>query len=193
MNRRNAVKLTSLIVGASVTSPAWLAVLQSCSPEKTGGTAGAFFTGDQEHKISTIADLIIPKTDTPGAIEAGVPDFIEKFVQFVYTGEQRKKFMDGLDDLDKSARDKYGHDFLKISDSQKNELVTKLNSDALADPSNAREPRKGPFILMIKEATLLGFFTSMPGATQTLQYLPIPGMYNGCMPLSEVGKTWATD
>ncbi len=193
MNRRHAVKLTSLIVGASVTSSAWLAILQSCSSGKTGEAAGTFFNEDQANKISSLAELIIPKTDTPGSAEAGVPDFIEKFVQFVYTDAQQKKFMDGLEAIDKSAKDKYGRKFLKISDNQKNELLGKMNSDALADPSNARDPRNGPFILMVKELTLLGYFTSMPGATQTLQYLPIPGMYNGCMPLSEVGRAWATD
>jgi hypothetical protein len=45
---------------------------------------------------------------------------------------------------------------------------------------------------MAKELTLLGFFTSEPGATQVLQYDPVPGAYHGCVPLEEVGKTWAT-
>jgi hypothetical protein len=45
---------------------------------------------------------------------------------------------------------------------------------------------------MIKELTCLGFFTSEPGATQVLQYEAVPGAYHGCVPLAEVGKTWAT-
>jgi hypothetical protein len=48
--------------------------------------------------------------------------------------------------------------------------------------------------LMAKELTLLGFFTSEPGATQVLQYIAVPGSYKGCVPLAEAGngKTWAT-
>jgi hypothetical protein len=52
-----------------------------------------------------------------------------------------------------------------------------------------------PFILMTKELTLLGFFTSQVGATQVLQYDPVPGAFHGCVPLAEAGngKTWALE
>ena len=48
------------------------------------------------------------------------------------------------------------------------------------------------FVMAMKELTMLGFFTSQPGATQVLQYEAVPGGYSGCQPLSEVGRTWAT-
>jgi hypothetical protein len=48
---------------------------------------------------------------------------------------------------------------------------------------------------MVKELTLLGYFTSEPGATQVLQYRPVPGAYHACVPLTQAGKgkTWATE
>jgi hypothetical protein len=49
-----------------------------------------------------------------------------------------------------------------------------------------------PFIVELKELTLLGFFTSEPGATKVLQYNQVPGPYKGCVPVGEVGRTWAT-
>jgi gluconate 2-dehydrogenase gamma chain len=193
MNRRDAVKLTTLVLGASLSAPVMFEVLQSCSPNKTGDLKSSSFSNTHGNLISEIAESIIPKTDTPGAMEAGVPDFIEKFVQNVYTDDQRKRFMDGLDAMDDLSKKKYGKKFLKISDEEKTALIESMNREALADNAGAKDPRNGPFILMIKEITLLGFFTSMSGATQTLQYLPIPGRFNGCMPLSEVGRAWATD
>ena len=48
-----------------------------------------------------------------------------------------------------------------------------------------------PFFFMIKELTTTGYFTSEIGATQALEYLPIPGKFDGCMPLSPNQKTWA--
>jgi gluconate 2-dehydrogenase gamma chain len=51
---------------------------------------------------------------------------------------------------------------------------------------NKREEK--PFILQLNEMTLLGFFTSEVGATQVLQYDPVPGPFKGCVPLKEVGK-----
>jgi gluconate 2-dehydrogenase gamma chain len=49
-----------------------------------------------------------------------------------------------------------------------------------------------PFIMTMKELTLLGFFTSKPGVTEVLQYEAVPGRYIGCQPLAEVGKAWAS-
>ena len=59
---------------------------------------------------------------------------------------------------------------------------------------NAEADNERPFILTLKELTMLGFFTSEPGASQVLQYSPVPGAYKGCVPVSEAGngKTWAT-
>jgi gluconate 2-dehydrogenase gamma chain len=193
MNRRAAVKLTTLVLGASLSAPALIEVLQSCSPDKTKELKTALFNATQISAISQIAGIIIPKTDTPGAIEAGVPDFIEKFVQNVYTDDQRKRFIAGLDSMDDVSKKKFGKKFHKISDEQKASLLDQMNRDALSDNKDNSQPRNGPFILMIKEATLLGFFTSMSGATQTLQYLPVPGNFNGCLSLSRVGRAWATD
>jgi hypothetical protein len=55
--------------------------------------------------------------------------------------------------------------------------------------------RKRPFVLMMKELTLLGFFTSQVGATQVLQYEAVPGEFKPCVPVAEAGngKTWATE
>lgn len=52
-----------------------------------------------------------------------------------------------------------------------------------------------PFILMTKELSLLGFFTSEPGATQVLQYIAVPGAYQACVPLAQAGngKAWAQE
>jgi hypothetical protein len=55
--------------------------------------------------------------------------------------------------------------------------------------------RKRPFVLMMKELTLLGFFTSQVGATQVLQYEPVPGKFQPCVPVAKAGngKTWANE
>jgi hypothetical protein len=57
------------------------------------------------------------------------------------------------------------------------------------------DERHRPFILTMKELTMLGYFTSEPGATQVLQYRPVPGAYHACVPLQQAGngKTWATE
>jgi len=70
-----------------------------------------------------------------------------------------------------------------------------MSSDVAKRPAGFRNYSKKkdevPFILTVKELTLLGFFTSEPGATQVLQYIQVPGPYQGCVPLEKVGKAWA--
>ena len=73
-------------------------------------------------------------------------------------------------------------------------FVKKVHDKAVEAEKNTKPAPKRPFILMAKELTMLGFFTSEVGATQVLQYVAVPGSYKGCIPISEAGngKTCAT-
>ncbi len=59
----------------------------------------------------------------------------------------------------------------------------------------ATQPDTGPrgsFVRILKDLTLVGFFTSRIGATQTLAYEAVPGGYRGCLELRPGQKAWAT-
>jgi len=71
-------------------------------------------------------------------------------------------------------------------------FVKKVHEEAVnAAKVDSKLPR--PFILKLKELTMLGYFVSEPGATKVLQYIAVPGAYHGCIPLAEAGngKAWA--
>jgi hypothetical protein len=72
------------------------------------------------------------------------------------------------------------------------ETLSKVKSDGSFGWWRAGGAAGKPFIIEVKELVITGFFTSEPGATQVLQYNQVPGPFKGCVPLSEVGKTWAT-
>ncbi|HEX5171583.1 MAG TPA: gluconate 2-dehydrogenase subunit 3 family protein, partial [Cyclobacteriaceae bacterium] len=93
--------------------------------------------------------------------------------------------------FDEGANKKYGDSFVDLNTEQQHEYVKEIHASALGQKF-ARNSQKKPFILTVKELTLLGFFTSEVGATQVLQYDPVPEAYKGCLSLEEVGKTWAT-
>lgn len=181
MNRREVIKRTALLMGGAVSAPALLGLLKGCAPKPGVDWNPVFFTQEQAFVISEVAEIIIPKTDTPGAKDAGVPSFIEQMVSQAYSQENRDKFMADLDAFMKES------DFLNLSVEKKTEYVVAQHDKAIQEKAQQR-----PFILTMKELTLLGFFTSKPGATGVLQYEPVPGKYEGCKPLAEVGKTWAT-
>jgi gluconate 2-dehydrogenase gamma chain len=197
MDRREAIKRTALLMGGAVSAPAILGILKGCSPKPSINWKPEFFTQDQGILISEVAEIIIPKTDTPGAKDVGVPGFIDQILKEVYSKEDQDNFIAGLTAFDEEAKKSYGDAFNNLDAEKQKEYVMKVHNEAIKTNKAAagqQPPPKRPFILTVKELTMLGFFTSEPGATQVLQYDPVPGAYKGCLPLSEAGngKTWAS-
>lgn len=193
MNRREALQRAAMVLGYTISIPTMSAVLEGCKARPELGFTPTFFNPDQAALISEVAEIIIPKTDTPGAKEAGVPGFIDLLVKDCYKKDDQDFFLKGLDEFEKGAKDTYGDAFIDLDAAKQVEYVTKVHNEAIeANRGVDFRDKPRPFILSLKEATVVGFFTSEPGATQVLQYDPVPGAYKGCIPLSEVGKTWAT-
>ena len=188
MNRRDALKQAGLVLGFAISAPTLSAVLEGCKAKPDLAFQPQFLNADQAGLVSEVAEIIIPATDTPGAKAAGVPQFIDLLVKDCYKKEDQDNFLNGLAEFDKGA-----NGFMSLDHDKQVEYVTKLHKEAqeaAKDPAAKDKPR--PFILTMKELTVVGFFTSEPGATQVLQYEAVPGAYKGWIPLSEVGKTWAT-
>ncbi len=193
IDRREALRKTALLMGAAVSASALTGILQGCKTTPELIFKPQFFSEDQARIVTEVAEIIIPKTDTPGAKDVGVPAFIDTMLKDCYKKEDQDRFLSGLTAFDEAAKKAYGDSFIYCKPEQQVELVTKEHAAANAE-TKANKELKRPFILMAKELTLLGFFTSEPGATQVLQYEAVPGAYKGCIPLSEAGngKTWAT-
>jgi hypothetical protein len=191
MDRREAIRRTAMLMGGAISAPAIMGILNGCTAKPTIDWKPIFLTEDQGILITQLAEIIIPKTDTPGAKDVGVPAFIDLMLKDVYPQEDKDRFIQGLQAFDEAAEKKYGDAFITLSLEKQVEHVKEVQGVAIQDQTENKENEK-PFILMVKELTLLGFFTSEPGATQVLQYDPVPGDYKGCISLEEVGKTWAT-
>ena len=192
MDRREALQRTALMLGYAISAPAIMGVLNGCKATPELAYKPVFFTEDVARMVTEIAEIIIPKTDTPRAKETGVPAFIDKIINDCYEKEDQDRFLKGASDFDADAKATYGDTFIYCDADKQKELVYKYHGEAVAAMKSETPPKDRPFILMMKELTMLGFFTSEPGATQVLQYDPVPGAYKGCVPLSEVGRTWAT-
>lgn len=189
MDRREALKRTAWLMGGAVSAPAILGILKGCTAKPSIDWKPVFLTAEQGTLVSEVAEIIIPKTDTPGAKEVGVPGFIDQMVNECFKKEDQDKFLNGLKAFDDEAKKEYGDVFIELDAEQQAGFVKKVHDAAVNSEDEER-----PFILALKELTMLGFFTSEVGATQVLQYSAVPGSYNGCVPLSEAGngKTWAT-
>jgi hypothetical protein len=172
---------------------------------------GADFSLNESQRalVAEIAEHIIPKTTTPGAKEAGVGPFIELMLKDCYKAQEQQNFLEGLADVDAKATKAHGKNFLQTSLAEQVALLKMVEKETieLMKSANVQQVKVGdnvdkevisskklkgtPFWRLMKELTLFGYFTSEQGATQALDYVPIPGRYEGCIPLKPGQKAYA--
>jgi gluconate 2-dehydrogenase gamma chain len=183
LRRRALLKRVAWMLGGAVSAPAALAILQGCSAKEAAPGAAAwqpkFFKGAQGDLIAAIADVMIPKTHTSGALDAGVPAFIDLLLADVYSKDAQDRFRSGLDDFNTGA----GKGFLDQDAAQRTTIVRQSIEAALA-----KEHEHKHFILVARELTLLGYFSSQAGITENMEYVAVPTAYHGCVPLSQMKK-----
>jgi hypothetical protein len=198
MNRRELIKKTTLALGYSISGPTLMGILSGCEPKHMASFEPVLFTNEQAIVIGDLAEIILPRTDSPGAKDVGVPAFIENFVKEVYSKEEQEKFIKEIDEYNKSTVGRYFRTFIDCTPDLQTLIVGQDHKDAIRQTSAVSEgwwnssKVERPFLMKVKELTILGYFTSKEGATEVLQYNPAPGPYQGCVPLSQVGKAWAT-
>lgn len=215
MNRREALTRIAGLMGGTLSASALLALDKvyaagngvvhddllsghGAAESQTSSTQPSALNATQKAIVSGVVDIMIPRTDTPGALDVGVPAFIDLMLREVYLPEDRDRYLAGLGEFDAAASSEHGQTFVALELPQRVALVRKFHDDALGEERRVRGTHahlQRPFILMTKELTLLSFFTSQVGATQVLQYIAVPGGYHGCIPLQQAGngKTWAVE
>ena len=175
MNRREAVQRVALMMGGVLAAPLMAGVMG----QVTNIGLSVIVSAEQEALLAEIADIIIPTTNTPGAKAAGVEKFIVRVMRDCYKKEDQDKFYAGVAKLNADSQTNFGKGFVGLDLAQKNEMV-KLSTTT-----------DKPFFQRMKELTVTGYFTSEIGATKALAYLPIPGKFEGCIPLKPNQKAWA--
>jgi hypothetical protein len=132
----------------------------------SGPYAPQVFTKDQFDLVSRVADLIIPPTDTPGAAQAGVPEYIDRVVSA--NPEHRGRFREGLAWLDGAALKAHGRKFLQLSAEQQIAILKPLSDGA--DDNENPQPPEVRFFRVFKSMTADGYYTSEAGLVQELGY-----------------------
>ncbi|GAB3023195.1 gluconate 2-dehydrogenase subunit 3 family protein [Spirosoma pulveris] len=172
--RREALQRLALLVGGTLSLP----VQAALRGEIINPTADRF-SAEQQTLIADLADVIIPATDTPGAKAAGVGEFIEYIMGHCSATSQQDAFRQGLQQTDALSRSAFGKSFSELNRSQQTEIVTQLTQ------------QQKSFFLTLRELTIVGYFTSETGATKALDYVSIPGRFQGDIPMKAGQKTWA--
>ena len=188
LNRRDAIRgglaLTIGAASAGLAGP----VAAATAPALTWTPTA--LTPQHARVVDVVAELIIPATDTPGARQAGEPQFIDRAMADYCDKAQADLLRTGFDRMDADARAAHGDIFVALSPQQQVELLTGYDREASLVRSQASD--QPHFFTAIEDLVTIGYFTSEPGATVALKYDPVPGAYHGCVPLAEVGRAWAT-
>ncbi|GGC10212.1 gluconate 2-dehydrogenase subunit 3 family protein [Dyadobacter sediminis] len=172
MERRVALKNMAIAMGAMANLPAWASGWSKKTLEN-----GTLLAADQSKILAGMVEAIIPKTDTPGAAELGVGNFVQKMVKDCYDKKAQDTLSNGLDALESASKKNFGKSFTEIARPQQTQLLKEMESGSDADLK--------AFFGMVKNLTIQGYMSSEYVMTNITHYELIPARYHGCVPVKK--------
>lgn len=208
MNRRNALKNLSLSLGYVVAAPTIINLFASCTAQQEGWTP-LFLSENEKHIVTHLVDIILPSSDTPGALDVNIPQFLDLMYHDIELETKKTAFRKGAEI--------FSNDFLKANDKtvlkgSKSEFkiiaskyfdVSEEASKQIFNIQNSKIKEITvkdqdsyylyKFLLSVRYYAIFGYCTSEKVGKEVLAYDPIPGAYNGCISLEEAtnGRAWS--
>lgn len=196
MDRRELLYRASMLLGGAISASAASGILAGCTTAAATGDgtiATSFLSVEESATVTAMADQILPRTDTPGALDVGVPAFIDRMLAGYYTDKERGIVRAGLAAANADAGKLRGKPFAQLTADEQVALMRQYDQ-AQFDQTRANASTQGAaphYFRLIKELTIIGFCTSEAGATKLMRYEQSPGPFRGDVPVSEIGKVWA--
>lgn len=183
MNRRDALKNVVLLMGGTMIGAN--AILTGCAPDSQ--LKDLNFSPEDLAFLDEIGETIVPTTDTPGAKAVKIGEFIQMMVKECYDAEQQTTFINGLNTIRTEFKTEKGVDFMEGSPEDR---LTFLNTmyQKYVDSGEEKQPE---IIHMLRDLTVLGYFSSEIGATQALRYVESPGRFDPCVEYKKGDRAWA--
>jgi gluconate 2-dehydrogenase gamma chain len=181
IDRRTALASLSAMFGAALFAP--IARAATAGQPLPGAVGMPVFTAAQRAIVSALSERILPTTDTPGAIAAGVPAFIEQLLGEWGLPADLAPVAAGLATMDARSQLDYKIGAAEATAVQQDALLTLAMNKAL--------PGVESFFEIFRQLVITGYYTSEIGITQEREYLPVPGSYDGAYPVAKVAKIWA--
>lgn len=185
MDRRHLLRILGVTAATAGLSPDQLAAMIAPGARRHPGSA--FFTAEQAEAVAALSELIIPETDTPGAIEAGVVEFIELIVSEWMRPDERERFMRGLSHVDEHMEALTGVRFAHAGGAMQTAVLSGMEEEGRVIMEQD-EDAPTPFFHHLRSLVLSGYYTSEIGMKQELLWQEIPGRFDGCVDLSEATR-----
>ncbi len=207
MNRRQALKNIGLGAGVMVVGPSTLSLLQSCKNEPDYEWEPVYLNAANGFALKKVLDVILPASDTPGASDLNIAQFIDSYMNEVAPEKQRNDFTDAANAFTGAFKDEFDKDsgdgtdeeyeeivskYLKASDEEREEFMKRntetqdpQDSDAELDISN--DAGALSFLESVRSLGVWAWKNSEEVGEEVLWYDPIPGEYIPCGPVEELG------
>ena len=199
MDRRRVLKKIGYGSAAMVVTPQIINMLHSCK-SNVNKYLPIFFANNQFQFVSKIMDLVIPKTDIPGAIELKLPEFLDNYVVVVMNQSEREILLRGTEYFIKLII----NETKKINSKEinSNDINTQLKKYLLASDkqidrwekdAKSQESQVYRYLIHIRSLTLNAFRLNEYIGEKALAYDPIPGNRKVCLDLKKTtgGKRWS--
>lgn len=194
LTRREALRqVTTMLGGVALTGGSGL-LATLISPSAQARYELAMATGFSAQDIAwlnTVADTILPETDTPGAAAAAVGPFLALMVDDCYEPDEQAVFREGMRTLERYSEENFGAGFEDLPLADRIAVLEFFDAEQSAFQDGKDSDDIAHFFRMMKELTLLGYFTSEIGSTQALRYIETPGRYDPCYPIAPGERGWA--
>jgi len=192
MQRREAVQYISLLLGGTLVGAN--VFITGCDTKPKGDTKqkdGESFSESDIAFLDEVGDTILPATATPGAKAAHIGQFMSVMVSDCYEEANQKVFKDGIKKLDDLSKKQFDNGFVKASPQQRTELLIQLDKEQKDYMKNKKKEDPSHYFRMMKELTLLGYFTSEIGTKQARRHTPVPGRFDACIPYKKGDKAFS--
>jgi hypothetical protein len=191
IDRREAIKRVSVMLGG-IALVGGSGLLAACGRDRpASGTTVGQFTPTDVQLLDEVADTILPETKTPGAKAARVGPFMALMVTDCYDARDQKIFRTGLQQLDQASQKANGKSFVASTPPQRLALLESLDKEQKAYMDAKKHEDPAHYFRMMKELTMLGYFTSEIGYTKAMRYREAPGHFDPCIPYAPGDKSWA--
>jgi len=196
MKRREALKNTAILGGTAAFSVSLLTLFQACKAQSRLTWEPQFLNVEQAQLVSALVDTIIPKTDTPGGLDVKVDILIDLLYDKTYDEQAQQNIVAEMDGFNDKCNAKFGKVFYQLAADQKKAILQaeevnspKFNSGVWG--CSVGEQKPVGFYRSFKSLAVWGYCSSEAIGRDVLKYDPVPGDYQGCIPLSEVGGVWS--
>ncbi len=192
----------SLSLGYAIAAPTLLQLLTACESGKNTAWQPLFLNQEQVLVVNQLVDLILPASETVGGLDVEIPQFIDLILSDILPQAEKGKFLKGADgfhekfeavfnkSVSKGNPDEFNtllSTYFKISPDQEARVFKLMQSDVSA-VSDLETYHIYSYLICIRKYAILGYYSSKQVGTELLNYNPVPGAFEACVPVEDVGN-----